>query len=98
MKFVFYVNARFLIFVDDTGTAGQTISRLLHRYDDREMSPEFFLSAFLQEFLNEDIELLEKYESHLFLMEERALRGNIKNLLANILKSRRELTRLRNYS
>ena len=61
------------------------------------MSPEFFLSAFLQEFLNEDIELLEKYESHLFLMEERALRGNIKNLLANILKSRRELTRLRNY-
>ena len=97
LKFVFYVNARFLIFVDDTGAAGQTISRLLHRYDDREMSPEFFLSAFLQEFLNEDIELLEKYESHLFLMEERALRGNIKNLLTNILKSRRELTRLRNY-
>lgn len=30
-------------------------------------------------------------------MEERALRGNIKDLLPNILKSRRELTRLRNY-
>lgn len=97
LKFTFYVNARFLVFVDDTRTARQVICGLSSRYDDCEMSPEFFLSVFLQEFLSEDIELLEKYESHLFLMEERALRGNIKNLLTNILKSRRELTRLRNY-
>ena len=97
LKFTFYMNKRFLVFVDDTCTTEQIIGRLLSRYDDREMGPEFFLSVFLQEFLRNDIELLEKYESRLFLMEERALRGNIKDLLPNILKSRRELTRLRNY-
>lgn len=97
LKFVFYINTRFLVFVDDSGTAEQVIARLLPRYEDRDMNPEFFLLIFLMEFLKDDIELLEKYESHLFLLEERALRGNIKNLLTNILKARRELTRLRNY-
>lgn len=97
LKFVFYINNRFLVFVDDSFTAEQVIGRILPRYKDRDMNPEFFLLIFFMEFLNDDIELLERYEGHLFLLEERALRGNIRNLLTNILKARRELTRLRNY-
>lgn len=97
MKLIFYINPYFIVFIDNDGLSDRIIGHMVHRYQGQEMSPEFFLYAFFEEFLNDDIELLEKYENHLFLLEEKALHGNIKNLLPNILKARRQLTRLRNY-
>ena len=52
---------------------------------------------FFLEFMTDDMELLESYERKLFLLEENAMRGNIHDLMPRLLKSRRELTRLRNY-
>ena len=69
----------------------------IHRYESQEMSPELFLYGFFSEFLTDDMELLESYERKLFLLEENAMRGNIHDLMPRLLKSRRELTRLRNY-
>lgn len=97
LKMVFYINLDFIVFVDNDGLPDRMIGRMVHRYQNQQMTPEFFLFGFFQEFLNDDIELLEQYENHLFTLEEKALQGNTKNLLKNILKARRELTRLRNY-
>lgn len=97
MKLIFYINPYFIVFLDNDGLPDRIIGHMVHRYQEQEMTPEFFLYAFFAEFLTDDIELLEKYENHLFLLEERALAGNIKNLLPNILKARRELACLRNY-
>lgn len=97
LTMIFYISPDYIVFIDDGDLPDRIIGRMVHRYQDQQMSPEFFLFAFFQEFLNDDIELLERYENHLFALEEKALRGNTKNLLENILKARRELTRLRNY-
>lgn len=97
MKLIFYINPHFIVFIDNDGLSDRVIGHMVHRYQGQEMCPEFFLYGFLGEFLTDDIELLEKYEKHLFLLEEKALHGNIKNLLPNILKARRQLTILRNY-
>lgn len=96
-KLAFYINESYLVIIENSGLADKVIGRMVHRYQSQNMTPEFFLYGFFQEFLKDDIELLEKYETQLFLLEEDAWKGNLRDLLPTILKSRRELTILRNY-
>lgn len=97
LKLTYYVNEKCIAFVDGDGLADKVIGRMVHKYENQEMTPEFFLYGFFSEFLDDDIELLEKYENRLFELEENALKGNVHNLLPRLLRARRELTRLRNY-
>lgn len=97
LKLTYYVNETCIAFVDGDGLADKIIGRMVHKYENQEMTPEFFLYGFFSEFLDDDIELLEKYENRLFELEENALKGNVQNLLPRLLRARRELTRLRNY-
>lgn len=97
LKLTYYVNEKCIAFVDGEGLADKVIGRMVHKYENQEMTPEFFLYGFFSEFLDDDIELLEKYENRLFELEENALKGNVQNLLPRLLRARRELTRLRNY-
>lgn len=97
LKLTYYVNETCIAFVDEGGLADKIIGRMVHKYENQEMTPEFFLYGFFSEFLDNDIELLEKYENRLFELEENALKGNVHSLLPKLLRARRELTRLRNY-
>lgn len=96
-KFIFYINERGIVFVDDKGVADKIIGAMVPKYKNRRMTPEFFLYGFLSEFLNDHIEILERYENTLFAMEENALNENVDNTMPRLLKIRRELTRLRYY-
>lgn len=96
-KIIYYINESCIIFVDSNGLADRIIGRMVHKYENQEMTPEFFLYGFFSEFLDEDIELLEMYEDRLFSLEENAVEGNMKDLVPRLLHTRRELTRLRNY-
>ena len=95
--FTFYINKSCIVFVSEDSVPDRIIETMIHRYESQEMSPELFLYGFFSEFLTDDMELLESYERKLFLLEENAMRGNIHDLMPRLLKSRRELTRLRNY-
>ena len=95
--FTFYINKSCIVFVSEDSVPDRIIEAMIHRYESQEMSPELFLYGFFSEFLTDDMELLESYERKLFLLEENAMRGNIHDLMPRLLKSRRELTRLRNY-
>lgn len=97
LSLVYYVNEKCIAFVNENSLTDRIIGQMVHKYEDQEMTPEFFLYGFFSEFLDDDIELLEKYENKLFELEENALKGNIQNLLPRLLRARRELTRLRNY-
>ena len=96
-KLVYFINENGIVFVDGTKLADSIIGRMVHKFQNQEMNPELFLCSFLSFFLENDIELLEKYENRLFGMEENALKGNIQNFMPHLLKIRRELTRLRYY-
>ena len=77
--FTFYMNESCIVFVSENSVPDRIIETMIQRYESQEMSPELFLYGFFSEFLTDDMELLESYERKLFLLEENAMQGNIRN-------------------
>jgi magnesium transporter len=97
LSLIYYINERWIVFVDDSGLTDKMIGQLIAKYKTRDMTPELFICIFFSEFLSDDIALLEQFENRLFQLEETALSGNIYELLPKLLHVRRELMLLRNY-
>jgi len=76
VRFAFALDERGVVFIDDTGRAGQLIRAILPVKKWRLPSLERFLYDFLEEIIGGDLSALEQTEQSLIAMEDRILADN----------------------
>lgn len=96
-KLFYYIREGVIAIIDDGTHSQEIIGKIIQRHRKQPMTLELFLYHFLSGFLEQDLDILESYESRLFSMEENALKGKLDNILPRLLKIRRELGKIRYY-
>ena len=73
MKFAFALDEKGVVFIDDTGTAGQYIEAIRSTKRWRLPGLERFLYDFLEQIVDRDLALMERYEDELDQLEDEIL-------------------------
>ena len=96
--FAYYMDRKKLIFVDDSNTVNDIISKMGHLQTMEQTQTAHFLFEFLEYLVNEDIQYLQDYEKRMTTLEETLLNGDEDEKIPKlILTIRKELLRLNSY-
>ncbi len=97
MQFAFALDEKGVVFIDDSGTAGNIIRAVSQSKKWRDPSLERFIYDFIEEIILKDAQLLEKYDARLNSLEDDILSGNMEDPAAEINGIKSELRDLKTH-
>ena len=95
MKFAFALDEKGVVFIDDTGTAGQYIEAIRSTKRWRLPGLERFLYDFIEQIIHDDLSIMENYERELDAIEESADQDDAGPALDRINDIRSDIRELR---
>lgn len=93
-RFAFALDEKGVVFIDDSGRAEQMIDAIRRSKHWREPSLERFLYDFLEQIVDKDLSLMERYEAELDAIEDRVLSSQEQGDLVRVNEIRSDIRRL----
>ena len=94
LKFAFALDERGMVFIDEQGTAKKMIDTIAETKRWREPSMEHFIYDFLEQIINRDFPIIEKFETELDKIEDKILSGDTDDTLPRVNQIRSIVRRL----
>lgn len=96
-KFICYIQANRIIFVDDSGTINKILEKLMTSKSWKEPSMASFFGSFLESLIEDDLIYLEELENKITRIEDSILDGEINHFNHKSINFRKELLGLHYY-
>ncbi len=97
-RILFFINQTNIVLVDNDNFSERLVRRIMRRKIHQGETKEKFLYNFVTEFMNRDLEMLDRYEKRIIEMEEKVMEDKeMNNFQANLMPLRKELLTLRSY-
>lgn len=97
-RILFFINQTNIVLVDNDNFSERLVRRIMRRKIHQGETKEKFLYNFVTEFMNRDLELLDRYEKRIIEMEETVMEDKeMDNFQSKLMPLRKELLTLRSY-
>lgn len=96
-RFAFALDERGIVFIDHDGYAASLVKRIAATKKWRYLGLERFIYDFLETIISGDLNMLERYEDEITIIEDRILEGNLTGELERNNEIRGELLKLKMY-
>ncbi|MBQ3900244.1 MAG: magnesium transporter CorA, partial [Clostridia bacterium] len=93
-RFAFALDEKGVVFIDDSGKAGQMIDAIRRTKRWREPSLERFLYDFLEQIVDRDLAIMERYEDELNRIEDTILSSQVKTVPSRVNEIRSDIRKL----